>query len=163
MAVFGYIENIDDCLRCFDQAPENMLKICKTAARKAASATAKNIRRNVPATFKRIVSYSVKQGQVTRKTNALIGLFNKKSKKRGRKEVSDWFKAYWKNYGTSKRRDTSHQFQYAIRHDRDATKRNKEGQYPERFFEQAIKGWENIFVDAFAKSLKEQENKLYDR
>ena len=155
------IENIDDVLRCFDKAPDNMLKMVKTALRTASRKTARSIRTKAPANFRRLVSYKVFKGQVTQKTNALIGLFNKARKANESKGVADWRKAYWKNYGTLQRRDPQHVFGKSV--SQNTRRRNNLGQPFERFFEAAIRNWEGPFVEAFAQSLKEQEDKLYDR
>lgn len=156
------IEGLDDCFRCLDMAPENAVKMVNTALRTASRKTAKQIRMKMPFTFGRLVRYKVFKGKITGDTNALVGLFNnKKREKNENKEVSDWFKAYWKNYGTLRHRDPDHQFLYKIRWERP--KRNKEGQLPERFFERAIVGWDVPFFESFAESMKDQENKLYDR
>ena len=46
---------------------------------------------------------------------------------------------------------------------RNRKRRNNEGQLPQKFFEAAVAGWEGPFFENFAQSMKEQENKLYDR
>lgn len=154
------IEGLDDALLLFDKMPQNAVKIVKTSMKEASKATKKQIKTKVPPRFQRLVAYRVKRFRSVQELSALVGLFKPKEKK-GEKEVSDWFKAYWKNYGTIKRRDPSHHFDYPVRHERP--KRNKEGQYPEKFFEQAITGWESVFMNEFQKSLKEQEDKFYER
>ena len=144
------IEGLDDCLRCLDKAPENVVKMVNTALRTASRKTAKGIRAKMPFTFGRLVRYKVFKGQITGDTNALVGLFNKgKRNVDDSSYIPDWFKAYWMNYGTLKHRDQK--------------RRNNEGQLPQKFFEAAVAGWEGPFFENFAQSMKEQENKLYDR
>jgi len=155
------IEGLDDCLRCLDAAPANLVKMTRTAMRDASKATSRQIRQKTPARFRRLVRYKVFKGQVSGNLGALVGLFNK-GKTNGSSQVADWFKAYWKNYGTLTRRDQSHHFQQPVKR-RVRGRRNNIGQPAEKFFEDAIAGWEGPFMDAFSKSLKEQENKIYDR
>lgn len=156
------IEGLDDCLRCLDKAPENVVKMVNTALRTASRKTAKGIRTKMPFTFGRLVRYKVFRGQITGATNALVGLFNKgKRNEDGSSYIPDWFKAYWMNYGTLKHRDQGHHFQYPIRGDRK--RRNNEGQQPQKFFEAAIAGWEGPFMEAFERAMQDQQEKLYDR
>ena len=155
------IEGLDDCLRFCDKLPENVLRVTTTAMREASKKTARKIRQKTPQRFRRLVKYKVFKGQVTGNMNALIGLFNRRQKANGSNRIPDWFKAYWKNYGTLKHRDPSHKFDEPIK--KNARRRNNEGQPAENFFEGAIAGWEGPFMEAFNQSMKDQENKLYDR
>ena len=156
------ISGLDDCLRCFDAAPGNLVKISQTALREASKKTSRQIRQKTPQRFRRLVKYKVFKGGVTGNLNALVGLFNRKQTENGSGKVADWFKAYWQNYGTLTKRDQEHHFQNAVKRN-VRNRRNNVGQDAKKFFEQAISGWEEPFVEAFAQSLKEQENKLYDR
>lgn len=154
------IEGLDDCLRCLDAAPANVVKMTKAALRSAAKVTRQQIKTKMPFTFGRLVKYSLRK-QPDGTQSLLVGLFNKKQTKNPSSEIPDWFKAYWKNYGTLKRRDPNHDFMYPIREGR--AKRNKEGQMPERFFEAAAAGWEGPFISAFEQAMADQQDKLYDR
>ena len=154
-----YIEGLDDCLRCLEKAPQNVLDIAKSAMRDASKATAKQLRQKTPKRWRRLIRYKVFTGQVSRDLNALVGAFNPKHKQTG---VSDWFKAYWKNYGTLKHRDPQHHFQSPVKRG-TARRRNNEGQFPENFWEQVIPGWEKVFFQEFQESMKRQQAKLYDR
>lgn len=162
MAEMYRIEGLDDCLRCFDAAPENALKMVDKALREASKRTSRTIRQKMPGTFRRLVRYKVFRGSVTGNRNALVGLFNKKQKANGSSEIPDWNKAYWKNYGTLTRRDPDHVFQQPVKRNVRG-RRNNVGQMPEKFFEKAIAGWEEPFFEAFEQSMKKQEQKLYDR
>lgn len=42
------IEGVEDCIRMFEKAPENMMKISQKAMREASKATAKQIRQGIP-------------------------------------------------------------------------------------------------------------------
>ena len=162
MAQLVHIEGLDDCLRCMDAAPANAVKMTATALREASKKSARQIRQKTPQRFRRLVKYKVFKGQVTNDQNALVGLFNKKQAKNGSSEVPDWFKAYWKNYGTLLRRDPEHTFEKAIKK-RVPRRRNNVGQPHENFFEAAIAGWDGPFMEAFEQSMADQQEKLYDR
>ena len=157
-----HIEGLDDCLRCMDAAPANALKMTQTALREASKKSARQIRQKTPQRFRRLVKYKVFKGQVTNNQNALVGLFNKKQTKNGSDDVSDWFKAYWKNYGTITKRDQSHHFDSPVKRG-TRSRRNNVGQSHENFFEAAIAGWEGPFMEAFEQSMAEQQDKLYNR
>ena len=151
MAQLIHIDGLDDCLRCMDAAPANALKMTSTALREASKKSARTIRQKTPQRFRRLVKYKVFKGQITNNQNALVGLFNKKQTTNGSSEVADWFKAYWKNYGTLTKRDQQHTFDTPVKR-RVPRRRNNVGQPHENFFEAAIAGWEGPFME-----------KLYDR
>lgn len=168
------ISGIDDCIRCLDKAPDNLLKMSRTAMREAAKPVARQIRQQIPKRWRRLVRSKIVKMQ-SGNTNALIGLFNghqQQGHQNPDKGIDDWFKAYWANYGTLKHRDPEHSFEYPIKH---ATKhinrkgqevrqrKNENGQPAQKFFEAATNGYEDKFTEAFEQSLKRQEDKLYDR
>lgn len=157
------IEGLEDCLRCMDQAPGNLLKMSRTAAREAAKATTKHIKGGIPKRWKSLANSKVKKTRDGRIT-ATMGLYNKKGGRGA--TIPDWFKAYWANYGTLAHRDPTHTFQYPVKR-RTTTaaknRKNKGGQRAQRFFEGAVRGWEDVFVRAFEESLKKQEDKLTER
>ena len=153
------IEGLDDCLRCMDAAPGNVKKITKTALRDAAKVTRKQIKMATPRRFQRLSGFKLKT--INGEQSLWIGLFNKDGQMKKGAPIPDWFKAYWKNYGTLKHRDPSHKFSTPIRMNRK--KRNWEGQPHENFFEGAIAGWEGPFIHAFEQSMADQQEKLYDR
>ena len=162
MAQLIHIEGLDDCLRCMDAAPENALKMTSTALREASKKSARAIRQKTPRRFRRLVKYKVFKGQITNNQNALVGLFNKKQMTNGSSDVADWFKAYWKDYGTLTKRDQQHTFDTPVKR-RVPRRRNNVGQPHENFFEAAVAGWEGPFMEAFEQSMAEQQEKLYDR
>jgi hypothetical protein len=153
------IEGLDDCLRCMDAAPGNVKKITKTALREAAKVTRRQIKMATPKRFQRLSGFKLKT--VKGEMSLWIGLFQKDGQMKPGAPIPDWFKAYWKNYGTLKHRDPSHKFKYPIRTTRK--KRNWEGQPHENFFEGAIAGWEGPFMEAFERAMQDQQEKLYDR
>ena len=44
MAKVFKIEGLDDCIKCMDEAPQNVMKMTKTAMKEAGRATARVIR-----------------------------------------------------------------------------------------------------------------------
>ena len=155
-----YITGLDDALKCFDQAPANLLKVVKQALKDGGKQAAKEIRKAMPRRFKRLVSCKVVKGALSQDWSALVGAFNKAQN--GTDEPSDWFKAYWKNYGTLTHRDQAHRFDYPIKklgHKR----RNEVGQPHENFYDGAIGPAQDAFIRAFQDSVKAQEDKLKER
>jgi len=159
-AVRTYIEGLDDTLKCFDQAPANLLKVVKVAMKDGGKQAAKVIRKAMPRRFKRLVASKVVKGKLSGDHYALVGAFNRV--KSGNKEPDDWFKAYWKNYGTLTKRSKEHKFDYPIKR-LPRKRRNEVGQDAEMFYDSAIKPAQDAFLRAFEDSVKSQEDKLKER
>ena len=158
------IEGLDDCVKCLDRAPENLLKMSRKAMREAAKPVARVIRQQTPKRYRKLVRYKVVK-MYSGNTNVLIGLFNghqREGHQNTKTPVDDWFKAYWANYGTLTHRDSSHQFEYPVKK-KTRYRRNDVGQPAQLFFEAAISSYEDTFIEAFQASLKDQEETLYDR
>ena len=155
-----YITGLDDCLKCFDQAPNNLLNVIKTALREGGKEAAKEIRKAMPRRFKRLVSCKVVKGSLSGDWSALVGAFNKA--KSGTDEPDDWYKAYWKNYGTLTKRDQSHKFDFPIKK-LSHKRRNEVGQPAEKFYDRAIGPAQEAFLRKFQDSVKSQEDKLKER
>ena len=60
-----YITGLDDALKCFDRAPDNLLKVVRTAMKEGGKAAAKEIRKVMPRRFKRLVSNKVVKGALS--------------------------------------------------------------------------------------------------
>ena len=118
------IEGLDDCLRCMDAAPENAKKMTKKALREAAKVTRRQVKMKIPKRFQRLTGFKLKTKNG--RQSLWIGLFQRDGKSIKGAPPKDWFKAYWKNYGTLKHRDPTHNFRDPIRMDRK--KRNWDGQ-----------------------------------
>lgn len=150
------ITGVDDILKLFDNAPANMENLLKKSMRDAVKVTSRHIRKAIPKRFRRLTKYRVGRldnGQIY----ARAGLY-------GTKKNFDWFKAYWANYGTLKRRDPEHQFEYPIKPKTQGNPRRQSvGQPAQKFFETAIRGWEDTFLDAFEASVNKNGNELYKR
>ena len=160
MAQSVHIDGLEDALRCFELAPKNMIKVVKAAMREGGKEAAKEIRKAMPRRFKRLVTHKVKKNRVTGNWDATVGAFNKV--KGSGKERDDWFKAYWKNYGTLSRRDPGHKFDNPIKN-LHKKRRNEVGQQAENFYDEAILPAKEAFFRAFSESVKAQEDKLKER
>lgn len=149
--------------RSFDNSPANLLKASQAAAKKAASKTSKGIKNKTPQRWKPLTKAKVKKtrnGQIV----STIGYYGAKQDPRNRTEVGDWFKAYWKNYGTLTKRDPSHQFDTKVKpsHTSNARRRrNNVGQPAENFFERASANWEETYYNEFTKALDDQGEKIW--
>ena len=155
-----YITGLDDCLKCFDKAPDNMLKLVRKALKEGGKEAAKEIRKAMPRRFKRLVSCKVVKGTLSGDYSALVGAFNKV--KSGTNEPDDWFKAYWKNYGTLTHRDKNHKFDYPIKK-LNHRRRNEVGQPHENFYDGAIVPAQNAFLRSFENYMKTNEDYLKQR
>ena len=161
------VEGLDDIERMFDRFPDNMLKMEKKAMRKASQAVSKSIKKGIPKRFKKLVKYKMHEDR-SGNTYVLIGAYNRKEvsghqSKKG-DPAFDWFKLYWKNYGTLSRRDPNHTFKYSIKPLTPGNKRRQSvGQPAQNFFEKATAGWQDIYLETFEKEMKKEENTLYDR
>lgn len=161
------VEGLDDCMKMFDKMPDNMLKMEKVAMRKASQAVTKSLRKGIPKRFARLIKYKMHEDR-SRNTYVLIGLYNRKEtgghQPNSGDAVFDWFKAYWANYGTLSRRDPSHNFKTKIKAKTAGNPRRQSvGQPAQKFFEKALAGWQDIYLETFEKEMKKEEDKLYDR
>lgn len=158
-----HIEGVEDCLRMFENAPANAVKICNKAMRVGARAAATHIRKATPKRWRKLVKS--RSGKLADGSPwARAGLYNNKkvSGKQGKDPAFDWFKAYWANYGTLSRRDPNHQFQYSVK-PKSKHRRQSVGQPAQNFFESAIVGWEEKFVEAFQAEVERNKNDIYQK
>ena len=155
-----YITGLDDCLKCCDRAPDNLLKLVKRALKEGGKEAAKEIRKAMPRRFKRLVGSKVVKGTLSGDTYALVGAFNKGAK--DSKERSDWYKAYWKNYGTLTRRDKSHKFDEPIKK-LDHKRRNEVGQPNENFYDPAVQPAQKAFIRKFEDYIKTNQDYVKER
>ena len=161
------VDGLDGCLKIFDQLPENILKVEKASMRKASAAVSKNMRKAIPKRFRKLVKYKMYEDR-DKNTYVLIGLYNRKEVAGHQPDsgdpVFDWFKAYWANYGTLSRRDRNHKFKFGIKPKTAGNPRRQSvGQPAQNFFEKAIVGWEEKFVDAFYAEVERNKDEMYQR
>ena len=151
------IEGLSEYLRTIEQAPDVLVKCVKKSMRKAGNELARDIKSGTPTGFRPLVKCKVVKARISRNLSSAVGLYKSASKK---DDGFDWFKAYWKNYGTLARRDPSHRFDTAIKPDGTQAamnRRNRLGQFPERFFEAALPaGWESRYVSTFVREMRSQ-------
>lgn len=159
-----------DCLRWCEKCPDNMVKLAKKAMREGGKAVTKDMRAKIDARWRKLVKYKVTGGRNDRDLNCGIGLFNGHQQQGqqpvGKAPIDDWFKAYWKNYGTLTRRDPNHQFTKPIKHSTTSAakrRRNWIGQRHENFYEALMLGYEDRFYDAFAHTIADNIEDCYDR
>ncbi len=158
MTINGLRQVIDG----FGKAPRAMKKACRKALASAARATARGIRKKIPARWRRLVKSKAKESK-GKKMYANAGLYFDPAAIGGHQPkgyaagegVTDWFKAYWLNYGTLAGRDTSHHFERKVKNGAK-TRKQRHGVKATNFFEASVRGWESGFVDKFSESLKEQ-------
>ena len=157
MSVTMKIEGMSDYLRTLEKAPDELIKAVKTSMRKAGNELAKSIRPGVPAKFRKLVRCKVAKAYGSRNLSSAIGLF--KGRTSG-KEIPQWFKAYWKNYGTLSRRDPSHRFDSPVKGDKTVAakrRRNRLGQFSEGFWEDALPAnWTERYMNTFVMEMKKQ-------
>lgn len=153
------IEGLDDCLKAFDRLPGNALRMTEAAMKEAAQPVAKRIRSGMPKEFRKLIKVKVIKAErrITGNSTVIIGAF--KRKKQSDSEVNDWFKMYWQNYGTLSRRDPGHEFVFPVKKG-NRRRRNNIGQPHKNFFDDAIRGWEQMIYDNFIAALKRREQEL---
>ena len=153
------IEGLDDCLKSFERLPANALRVTEAAMKEAAQPVAKKIRSAVPKEYRKLIKAKLIKAERRMNGNStvIIGAF--KRKKQSDKEVNDWFKMYWENYGTLAHRDPGHEFVYPIKKG-NRRRRNNIGQPHQNFFDDAIRGWEQMIFENFVAAMKRRENEL---
>ena len=127
--------------------PINADKVVKTAMRKASQALAKDLKKKLPR-YKGLIKSKVYGKYVL---VSKIGLYGSKSSKDGK--MTDWFKAYWSNYGTLEGRDPSHHFEKKVGQGRGGIRHRN-------FFDKSLEGGDRILIDAFNKELQKQAEKV---
>lgn len=173
------VQGLDQALRHFDKAPAELMKASRTAVRAGARAALKKIKPRTPERWRRLLKVVVKKNTRGELSGA-VGLFNIKTETNGKQSnakqpVSDWFKAYWSNYGTLANRDPSHHFDHPVKPAQIITnydswrrsgrrkakqtanrRRNNTGQKAQNFFEKATVDVNKDYINGFTKSLERQ-------
>ena len=152
------VEGLDDCLKALDRLPENALRMTEAALKEAAQPVAKRMRSKMPARFRKLIKSKVIKAErrMNGNSTAIIGAF--KRRKQDEKEVNDWFKMYWQNYGTLSHRDPGHEFVSPIK--KGKRRRNNVGQNHLNFFESAAEGWGQMMYNNFIAALKKRDKEL---
>lgn len=169
MSVTLQIEGMSDCMRWCDAAPKDMVKLAKKAMRSGARAVTKRMMPKIDERWRPLVKYALEGGKNDQDLACNVGLFNGRQRQGHQSAsgtVDDWFKAYWKNYGTLTRRDPEHHFATSIRpahQSRSRRRRNNVGQPHLNFFENALEGYEDVFFDAFSRTVNDNIEDCYER
>ena len=166
-SIYMRLDGLKDCQKWMQAAPGNMRELMFGAMIHAGSKEARHLKANIDPNWAELVDFKVKQkGFMGRYINCGIGIFNKNVNPFNPKAVPDWYKAYWKNYGTLLRRDRSHHFKYDIKPDTSSAarrRRNNLGQPATHFFEIATRGWAVRMFNEIDKFVVQDQDKLYDR
>jgi len=152
------VEGLDDCLKALDRLPENALRMTEAALKEAAQPVAKKIRSGMPSEFRRLIKAKVIKAErrLNGNSTAIIGAF--KRRRQDEREVNDWFKMYWQNYGTLTHRNPGHEFVFPIK--KGKRRRNNVGQPHKDFFEAAANGWDQLMYNNFIAAIKRRDNEL---
>lgn len=157
MGVTMTIEGLGDYLRTLEKAPDDLLKAVRKAMRKAGNELSRDIKPGVPTEFRKLVKCKVVKAKMSKNLSSAIGLYKDKVP---RSEIPEWFKAYWKNYGTLARRDPAHRFDRPVKGDGTVAarrRRNQLGQFSENFWEDALPpGWETRYIETFVREMRTQ-------
>ena len=151
---------------------------CNKIIRKALGASgrivASSIRRMTPVPkWKRLVKSKVSMSRESGRLYVRAGYFGAKRgsafKKDGFDSNWEFFKAYWLNNGTLKRRDPDHEFTYPpgvlkVKYDKKGNikskPRNREGITPRNFYEKSVEGLEPKVERVFVRSIEKQHEQL---
>ncbi|WP_322290515.1 hypothetical protein [Paratractidigestivibacter sp.] len=161
------MEGMQDVIRMFDDAPKEMKDDCRKAMGVAARKVSAQIRRGTPQRWRKLVKAKAKASRRSKMLYASMGLYFSRTVQghqpkayRGTKDgITDWFKAYWANYGTLTKRDPTHHFQYKVKAD-TKWRRNDIGQGAEKFFEASTRGWESVFMGSWVSALEQKGYKM---
>ena len=134
--------------------PEKMLKLSEKSMRRAASESAKIIRRAGNPRFASLVGYKVASGKLSGDLSAAVGYFRSRQKEKS--DVDDWFKAYWSEYGTLENRYAGHRFQRR----RAARSRHFRGGIMPRLL---YEGCKSDAVDAYQIRLEKEMVKNFEK
>ena len=161
------IEGFDECMKAFEKAPERGLKVSRQCMRKGLQAATKAMKSRTPTRWKGLAKYKAGRSR-DGKFSGFFGLINghqRQGHQNPKGEIDDWFKAYWSNYGTLEGRDPGHEFQYPVKHRNTAAAANRRGQggiQHQNFFETAIDGVDEVFMEAFEQEFDSNLDKIFN-
>lgn len=137
--------------------PKDCKKIILKALREATKPVTRKVRSAVPvARWRKLVKTKAKESKQSGRVYAVAGMLDNGKVEQG-KRIRDWTEAYFVNYGTLRRRDPSHKFDYAPR---GKNSRNKMGISPRNFYDRAVDGLETNVTDIFLASIERQHEEL---
>ncbi|NLZ20299.1 MAG: hypothetical protein GXY24_08610 [Bacteroidales bacterium] len=165
------ITGLDDVLRTFEQAPAGMQKVVKKCMTSAARKTVRVMKSRTPKRWRGLVGYKVWSSRKIRQIGARMGYYASKGSRRSKNNepdinrAFDWYKAYWSNYGTLAGRDPQHKFRKPVKPSHYAAsgrRKSQAGIRHKNFFEQAISGWENTYVQEFRSQMEKQQLEAFN-
>lgn len=159
------IQGLEQTLRWMDKMPQNCLNLTTKSMKRAVSATAKQIRNRTPRRWRKLVKPRAKlqrSGTVLARTGWIDT--GQQSSSHGKSNPpTDWFKAYWLNYGTLEGRDSNHEFKYPVKKATTAAasrRKNKRGNVYQHFYERSIIGWQEKFREAFNEAMVKYQDEF---
>lgn len=147
--------DVDNALKVLKSYPINAHKVVDKAIRKAGSEAVKEVRSAAP--YKKWSKLAKGKLKSYKEGSSIFkfGLYNKNQSNDG--GISDWFKAYWYNYGTMEHRDPTHVFS----NPRKAKTRNRKGgQKPKKFFEPSAERGMQRFQKRFISELDKATDEI---
>ena len=151
------VQGMKEALAGIDGSGDRLEKSLKKAMTEGGKAAARAMKGKTPKRWVKLVRYKVGKA-LTGESTVRIGYYGTRGAKTRTSEIPDFFKAYWKNYGTLSYRDPNHRFDYPIKP--HVQRRNNTGQPPEHFFEEAIRGIEDVFVDKVEEVLNANKDNI---
>lgn len=168
------IEGLEDTLRFFDKQPENAKRIVEKSMKAGAKAGAKDLKKQLPLRFRKLAKS--KSGIDARNEIwCRFGLYNNQVSQghqpktyrdsgpdgQPKKGITDWFKFYWRNYGTLTYRDRTHKFVRGIR--KNVNRRNNVGQMATNEYDRAVVSAKRSFTEAFESAVMKNKDELLKR
>lgn len=154
------IEGLDECYSWMERSPKNALKLTKKASQAGAKAMIKLIKADTPSQYRKLIRYKVDKNR-SGEIETFAGLFNNAPRNTSGKEIPEWFKAYWDNYGTLTHRSSAHQFKFAVK--KTAKRKNNVGQDSQGWFDEHNGQLTERFMSAFEDYLVKHENDFYEK
>lgn len=146
-----------ELMRKLDRFPVEAKKAMDASLRAGGKAAAEVQKGLGPARWARLVKSRL-HTDATDSSYVAVGYQNVDKGKKMDK-VSDWFKAYWANYGTLRHRDPQHHFDRKIRTN-VRTRRNNEGQPAQHFFKPGDARVQRTFLETVEKEFKTRIEKI---
>lgn len=148
--------DFSDIMKALDQAPAKMMKAVLKCARKAGNSSARVMRSSIDTRFRKLVTAKAKKTQQGN-ISAAVGAYKGKGHVKEGSEVDDWFKWYWKEYGTLANRDPLHQFKQK----RKARTREWQGGItPAHKFEAVKPEMKRVFQQSFDAEIRKEFEKV---
>ncbi|MCR5710732.1 MAG: hypothetical protein K6G79_09665 [Bacteroidales bacterium] len=158
------IEGTYEFTQFLKRYPLECNKIILKALRASGRPLAAAIRRRAPIEkWRMLVTVKAAESEESGRLYMTAGYSGKRNGRKKDKYPGDrnweWYKAFWKNNGTLRRRDPSHDFVYPIR-SRSGKNRNQQGIHARNFYEKSVEGMEPKVKQTFIRSIEKQHEQL---